>query len=102
MSADWALRAMPHSWSIPHSWTHRLTVSRQVNRSINQRSVAQCLHLTAGGAVQSAGGEASQVTQVLEQVEARHADGFWLQLRHLDTHTLNTHIKHTHIFVLSI
>ncbi len=45
------------------------------------------VHLTAGGVVQCTGGEASQVTEVLKEVKARHADGLWLQLGHLEKHT---------------
>lgn len=45
------------------------------------------VYLTAGGVVQGAGGEAGKVTKVLEEVEARHADGLWLQLGHLETHS---------------
>lgn len=52
-------------------------------------------YLTAGGVVQRTGSKASQVTEVLKQVEARHADGFWLQLWHLQTrlHTFSTYVN---------
>lgn len=50
------------------------------------------MYLTAGGVVQGAGREAGQITQVLEEVQTRHADGLWLQLRHLETHgDVNSH-----------
>lgn len=40
-------------------------------------------NLAVGAAVVSAGGQSSQITQMLKQVESRHADGLGLQLRHL-------------------
>lgn len=47
-------------------------------------SLCVCPHFTAGGiVVQRAGGQSSQVTEVLEEVEPSHADGFRLQLGHL-------------------
>lgn len=46
---------------------------------------AEAVYLTAGGIIQGAGGKASQVTEVLKEVQARHADGFWFQLGHLET-----------------
>lgn len=45
------------------------------------------MYLTAGSVVQRAGGEASQITEVLKEVEAGHADCFGFQLRHLQKQT---------------
>lgn len=42
-----------------------------------------CVYLAVGAAVIGAGGQTGQVTEMLEEVEARHADGLRLQLGHL-------------------
>lgn len=71
--------------------TRFLNTVLNMKESIGEESV----YLTAGGVVQRTGGEASQVTEVLKEIQARHADGLWLQLRHLQTHKVKLTLTHT-------
>ena len=72
---------------------------RNVGGEDKRTSKEAFVHLAAGGVVQGAGGEAGQVTEVLEEVEACHADGLWLQLRHLEAQTrINTQLLLLQLF----
>lgn len=99
ISADWALRAIPHSWSIPHSWRHRHSSIKHLLKCLWRQHVwlrashaFVSIYLTARGVVQRSGSKPGQVTEVLKEVEACHADSLWLQLWHLETHSdINKH-----------
>lgn len=67
----------------------RIGISTVNGPSRDQREgdgAEQRAYLAVGVAVIGAGGQTCQVTEVLEQIQPRHADRLGLQLRHLKTH----------------